>query len=334
MKDFIKKNAFLCVLIVLLACVSIFYIYDTNTGKLPGKRSGNEDVVYEIDGQDVTAADFYDQMYQRGGDQAVAELFARAVTSQGVETTEDMKAWAQNQAASIIQNYKYNYGADYANVIGESLIQAGYSGFDDLEQYLIDYRKEALLAARYAEAHFDELKIRNISYLLIMNNGEDTEARRAAVDAAFAEGMSFADAAKQFSEDTSTSYLGGVLGVIDVNTSNLDEAFLNAALTLDEGETSDWVYSENFGYFRIRNNASTPESLQETAVMQALEEAGLTEEDKDTITVDPYEKLTTTYDTTLNGKAIMAKAEELGMDFGGDTELEDMIYRYFGAEKE
>ena len=212
MKEFIKKNIFLCILIVLLAGISIFYIYDTNTGKLAGKRSGNEDVVYEIAGEDVTAGDYYDKMYQRGGDQTVAELFGRAVTAQAVETTDDLKAWAQNQAASIVQNYKYNYGADYANVIAQSLIQAGYSGFDDLEQYLIDYRKEAILAARYAEAHFDELQIRNISYILIMN-GDDVETRKAAVDAAFAEGMSFADAAKQFSEDTSSSYLGGVLGV-------------------------------------------------------------------------------------------------------------------------
>ena len=333
MGNFIKKNLFLCVLIVLLAGISIFYIYDTNTGKLPGKRSGTEDVVYEINGEDITAERYYEQMYDAGGNTTVAVLFGRAVTDQGIETTSDMKAWAQNQAATIIQNYKYSYGSSYEEVIAEALIDAGYNGFDDLEQYLLDYRKQTMLTAEYAKEHFDELKIRNISYILIMS-GDDEEGRKAAVDAAFAADRTFADIAKEFSEDTSTSYNGGVLGVIDANSTNLDEAFLNAALDLKEGETSGWVYSENFGWFRIRNNASTPETLEEIAVLQALEEAGLTEEDRDLISVDPYESLVSGYDTTLTGKAILAKAEELGTDFGGDEELKAMIYRYYGAEVE
>ena len=333
MGNFIKKNIFLCIIIALLAGISIFYIYDTNTGKLPGKRSGTEDVVYEINGEDITAEQFYEQMYQNGGEQIVAELFGRTVVDQAIETTPDLEAWAQNQAAAVEQNYKYSYGASYKDVIGQALIEAGYSGYEDLQQYMLDYRKRILLSEQYAEQHFDELKIRSISYLLIME-GENTEDRKAAVDAAFAEGKSFADVAKEFSEDTSTAYSGGVLGVIDANTNNLDEAFLTAALALEEGMTSPWVHSEQFGWFRIRNDASTPETLEETVIQQALAEAGLTEEDRDLITVNPYETLVSQYDASLTGKAILATAEALGTDFGGDDELKAMILDYYGAEEE
>ncbi|MBQ1447430.1 MAG: peptidylprolyl isomerase, partial [Solobacterium sp.] len=121
MGNFIKKNIFLCIIIALLAGISIFYIYDTNTGKLPGKRSGTEDVVYEINGEDITAEQFYEQMYKNGGEQIVAELFGRTVVDQSIETTADLEAWAQNQAAAVEQNYKYSYGASYKDVIGQAL---------------------------------------------------------------------------------------------------------------------------------------------------------------------------------------------------------------------
>ena len=62
--------------------------------------------------------------------------------------------------------------------------------------------------------------------------------------------------------------------------------------------------------------------------------AGLTEEDRDLITVNPYETLVSQYDASLTGKAILATAEALGTDFGEDDELKAMILDYYGAEEE
>ncbi len=325
MNNFLKKNWFISVLVAVFACVSVYYIYDTNHGKLKGKTSGGEDVVYEINGQDVTVSAFYDTLYSTYGNSALASMMEKSVTEQAVETTEEMKTNAAAQAANIISSYQSSYPGNYREQLDAILQQMGYSGMDDLENYLINYQKSSEITKQYAKDHFDELKIRKISYLLIQfsEDSEKTEepnadeaARRQAVDDAFAAGSTFAEAAAAYSEDSSTAENGGVLGIVDTNTEGLDEAFLNAALSLKEGEVSDWVYSPSFGYFRIRNDASTPESLEASA------EEG----------TDPYEELTTNYDTTLSGFAIWAKAEELGLDFLGNEELASSMKKYYGIE--
>ena len=321
MSGFIKKNWFICIIALQLAGVSAFFIYDTNKGKLRGKAVDGEDVVYEINGEDVKVSDYYDKLYQSGGDQAVYALFEKAVLAD-VEATDDMKAAAAAQAQNVIANYRSTYPASYETVLTRALRQVGYSSYEDLEEYMLQYQKYLKVGADYAKAHTDDLKVRNISYILIQfgegstpetTPTEDEQARMQAVDDALAAGTDFAEVAKQYSEDSSTAASGGVLGTIDVNTTSLDTAFQDAALALDEDEVSDWVYSANFGYFRIRNNASTAESL---AALQ--EESG----------TDPYQDLIYSYDMMVNSQALWERAQELGLTFNED--LEGMLKETLG----
>ena len=136
----------------------------------------------------------------------------------------------------------------------------------------------------------------------------------------------FAKAAKQFSEDPSTAEKGGVLGTVDVNTSTLDKAFLDAALQLKEGETTDWVYSSNFGYFRIHCNAASEDSL--TA---AYREQNSIPEGVEVTKEEVFNSLLSSYDTTLAGKALWEKGQELGMTFT-DPGLETKLKQYMEAE--
>ena len=332
MGSFIKKNWFVSLLIVVFACISIYVIYDNNKGKLKGKQSGGEDVVYSVGDQDVTVSAFYDDLYDQAGTNAVVTMFEKALVGQSVETTDEMKEFAETQKTSIESNYRNNYGTDYADYLAQDLASMGYT---DLEDYLITYRKTQQIVSDYAKAHFDELKIRRISYILIQHETvetqtdeegnvietvhptEDEQARMKAVDDAFAAGDDFATVAQNFSEDTSTASTGGVLGVIDTNTTTLDSAFQEAALALSEGEVSDWVHSDTFGYFKIRCDAATAESV----------EAAYTDS-------DPYDELTQNYDTVLRSKALWEKAEALGMDFKGNTELEEAIKNAYGMNEE
>jgi foldase protein PrsA len=313
MGNFLKKNWFVLLVALIFAGISIFYIYDTNKGKLKGKNVNGEDVVYEINGEDVTASMFYDDLYKTGGKDAVLTLFQRAVADAGIETTNEIKDTAAAQAKQVIANFQNSYGSDYQTYLDSALAETGYT---DLEEYLITVQKLDMVSAEYAKAHFDDLRIRQISYILVKFTDsdnvtaeptEDEAARMKAVDDALASGT-FADAAIAHSEDDSTASTGGVLGVIDKNASNLDAAFLEAALALKEGETSDWVRSENFGYFRIMCTAATAETL----------EANNTD-------VDPYLQLVQSYDTSLENNAIWAKAQELGVDFKNNADLEKEI---------
>ena len=94
MSTFLKKNWFVCLLTVAFASMSVFYIYDTNKGKLKGKNVNGEDVVYSVNNEDVTTSEFYDSLYKSGGISTVASLFQRAVLDQSVETTTEMKTYA------------------------------------------------------------------------------------------------------------------------------------------------------------------------------------------------------------------------------------------------
>ena len=252
-------------------------------------------------------------LYEDAGNQAVYALFEKAVLA-GIEPTDEMKAAAAAQAQNVIANYRTSYPTNYQDVLTRALRQVGYSSYEDLEEYMLQYQKYLQVGADYARAHTEDLKVRNISYILIKLGSDSTpettptadeQARKQAVDDALAAGTDFAEVAKQYSEDSSTAAAGGVLGTIDVNTTSLDTAFQDAALALNEGEVSDWVYSPNFGYFRIRNNASTAESLA------ALQEASGT---------DPYQDLIYSYDMTVNSRALWERAQELGMTFNEDLE--------------
>ena len=334
MDKFIKKNWFVCILIVIFAGISVFYIYDTNKGKLKGKTANGEGVVYSVGDTDVTATDFYNAMYEDNGPAALYQKIAISVADQSIETTDEMKENAKASASQVISNYASSYPTNYREMIGSQLVSMGYSGIDDLETFLVSSYKQSALTSQYIQDHFDEIKPRNISYILIkFENGdsgegtptEDEQKRMDAVDEALASGT-FEDAAKQFSEDPSTSETGGVLGTLDANTTSLDSAFQEASLALKEGEVSDWVYSSNFGYFKIKCNASTHEGM-----IKAYREQNNLTEDIEVNDAQVYDSLLSNYDTTLTGKAVWEKAQELGLTFT-DPATEEAVRKYAGME--
>ena len=323
MGKFLKKNWFVVLLTICFTAIITFYIYDTNKDKLKGKTANGEDVVYEVDGVDKTADTFYDELYQENGTSNLITLFKKAVADASVSTTSSIKETASSQAASIRSSYQSSYGSSYESYLQSDLLSTGYS---DLEEYLIEQQKINQVSADYAKEHFDDLSIRQVSYILIKfddtNNPtqDPTDAEKKkmdAVDAALKEGKSFSDAAIEFSEDTSTASSGGDLGVIDKNSSALDTNFLEASLALKEGEVSEWVRSDSFGYFKIMVTASTPETLEANNPSS-----------------DPYVSLVQNYDTTLENTAIWEKASELGIDFSGNEEVEAAVKKYFNITED
>ncbi len=329
MQNFIKKNWFVCLLAICFAVISTFYIYDTNKGKLKGKTSGGESVVYEINGKDVTVSQFYDDMFETAGNSALYHALTRAVTN-SIETTEDMETTAASQASQIVANYSQSYSTSYREEIGAELQTLGYSGYEELELYLVDSQKVTVLTTDYAKNHFEDLKARAISYILIMpsttvtnedgtsetitRTDEEIEALKEEISEKLANGTSFYDLAVEYSDDSTSAPTGGYLGVIDVNTTNLDETFFNTSMDLDEGEVSEWVHSDQFGEFLILNNASTAESFEEFYI-----ESNTTDDTTTVDVTDAYIEFIQSYDTTLANKAIYEAAEVLGLSFSDES---------------
>lgn len=320
MGKFLKKNWFVVLVATLFIGVVSYYIYDTNKGKLKGKKANGEDVVYEVNGNDTTASQFYDELYASSGTSSATALFKQAVADASISTTSEMKDNAKKQAESIKSNYQSNYGSGYESYLENDLKSTGYS---DLEEYLIAVQKINQITADYAKKNFDDLSIRQVSYILVKFEDSsnpsaeptaDEQSRMDAVDAELEKGTDFATVATDHSEDTSTAPNGGNLGVIDKNTTSLDSTFLTTSLALKEGEVSEWVRSDSFGYFKIMCTAATQKTLENNNTDS-----------------DPYLALVQNYDSTLENTAIWNQAQELGIDFKGNDDIEKAIKTAFNV---
>ena len=80
----IKKYWFVCLVGVLLIGASIYFAYDQNKGKLPGKTVGGEDVVFSIGDEDITAGEFYDTLFNEMGVAGVYQFMEKAVVLQSI----------------------------------------------------------------------------------------------------------------------------------------------------------------------------------------------------------------------------------------------------------
>ncbi len=102
---------------------------------------------------------------------------------------------------------------------------------------------------------------REVSHILLSSDQGDEEeliAKLADLKKRVAEGESFADLAKEFSDDIGTAEQGGSLGIIAAG--GMDPAFEEAAFSLsEEGDVSEPVVSQ-FGVHLIRLDSVTPES--------------------------------------------------------------------------
>ena len=213
MGKFLKKNWFVVLLTICFTAIITFYIYDTNKDKLKGKTANGEDVVYEVDGVDKTADTFYDELYQENGTSNLITLFKKAVADASVSTTSSIKETASSQAASIRSSYQSSDGSSYESYLQSDLLSTGYS---DLEEYLIEQQKINQVSADYAKEHFDDLSIRQVSYILIKfddtNNPtqDPTDAEKKkmdAVDAALKEG------AVELNTDKLRAEIGQIKGI-------------------------------------------------------------------------------------------------------------------------
>ncbi len=278
MKKFLKENWFVAVIAVFFVAISIYYAYDQNKDNLPSKSVNGKDVVVSADDYNVTADDLYDQLYKTYGKNKLFMSFYKAVIDANIETTDELQAEIDStvsQTVSYYTNY-YGYGISYLNQIAQY-----YYGYNDFTDYVTYQLKAEDLYAKYIEEHASEfvtdefISTNNphvVSYCLIKmsdpaNPTEDDLQRLEKAKKAYAEEYSadtFADFAKAYSEDSSTADAGGKLGYVDVNSSLVD-AFKNAALALNSGEVTDWIYDENYGYFLIKCDSTSYEDYKDDA---------------------------------------------------------------------
>lgn len=319
----IKRQWFVVLVAVLLGATIIYYVYDQNKDNLPSKSVGGKDVVFTVADTDVTTDEFYSELYNQYGIQAVYLFFERAVIDASVETTQVIKTKAEVEADNIKASFQSYYGNGYEAYIVEALKSLGYSKIEDLTTYFEYVYKRQEMMNKYIDTNMDTLypgfaetnKPRVVSHVLVTmadpdNPTADESSRFEAAKAAYANGLSFEEMVTQYSEDTSNNTNKGLLGYVDAKTSFVTE-FLSVALALNEGETSDWVKTQ-YGYHLIRVDSTQLDSLKE---YQEFYSAILSN------------------DTTLELNIIWNKAVELNVDFMGNEELKADLLKYMGIEE-
>lgn len=321
MKEYIKKYGVLTLIICFLIGAIGVYAYSQMQSRVPGKSVNGEDIVYSINNENVSANTLYDQMYDINGIGSVYLTFEKAVLDQAIETTQDMEDIAAYNAQQIIANYQSSYGDGYEDYIVSALRQSGYESIADLQPYLISQLKGEELVKNYLAENPDiyaafeeEYQPRKVSHILVKmadseNPTEEELAKVQEIEDALAAGDDFGTVATEYSDDSSASSAGS-LGWMDVNT-NFVESFKEAALALNEGEVSDWVVSE-YGYHLIKCDESIYETLSQ---------------DSD------FVSNVLTSDVSLKPEAVWAKAQELGVDFNGNSDLEAQLKEYMLLEE-
>ncbi|RHO28146.1 foldase protein PrsA [Amedibacterium intestinale] len=279
MIDIIKKQWFVILIALIFIGFSIFCIYDTNKGKLPGKSVDGKDVVVSLEKENITADELYDEIYKTYGDSVLMNQFNNAVIDEAVKTTDELKETAKQIRTNVetnAQNYASSYQMSSEEYITTMLKQQGYE-YEQLDDFCLLAAKMQKMQNDYIDKNFDSLfddyykekQPRTVSHILIkvadVNNPSEEEQKQIdAVNKELKEGKSFEEVAKKYSADGSAEN-GGSLGLMDTDTQYV-ESFKKAALGLKSNETSEWVKesNENYsGWHLIKAGKTTKEEIKE-----------------------------------------------------------------------
>ena len=241
-----------------------------------------KDVIYSLNGEDyLFADDLYEELYEDyGGELGFISLFHELV-NEYVPTTDELTSMAANSAAGLLQQY----GEEQ---LGQQLVQLGYRGIEDLNDYcLFGIKYQNLQTELYVnqadkntQPVIDKENPRYVSHILIkiedietiqnedgtttykLNPTEEETKKLEDCQAALAkDDKAFGEIAQEYSDDPGSATQGGYLGLVfnSYNTyaqSPYVEEFLKGALEADKELGTPLVVESRYGYHIIK--AETP----------------------------------------------------------------------------
>ena len=329
MIEILKKQWFVILIALIFVSFAIFYAYDTNKDKLPGKSVDSQDLVASVSGKNISAEDVYKDLKNSMGGSVMYLYFERAVVDQSVDTTSKLKEEAQTKAKAYRQQVEAQYGTDTDEFLRKGLNSIGY-GADELEDYFLHYLKVDKLTNSYIEKHlkklfepiYKEKNPRVVSHILIKmedpKNPTEKELKKVKkVEDALAKGEDFAKVAKKYSDDAGSKAAGGNLGYADTDTSFV-QAFKDKAFAMKEGEVSDWVQVSSTDY-----NGWHKIKIDETDMNTIM---------KDKNAKEGLYKAIQTANPEMRSTIIWEQAKKLKIDFK-DKELKKALMDYMGIKE-
>ncbi len=331
MVEILKKQWFVVLIAIILISFALFSIWDTNKGKLKGKSADGKDVVASVADQNIFADDVFDTIKTQSADEYLYQKFQDAVANEAIASDDDIKASAKLQAEQIEESMKASDPTNYKSNIQSQMEKFGYR---DLNEYCLTSTKVEKLLTNYMDEHMEELfkpnqeskRGRIVSHILIQmedsaNPSDEEKAKVEKVEKALAEGKSFAEVAKEFSDDTSSATIGGLVGYCDEDSSLVDE-FKATALSLNKNQVSDWVKVSSTNY----------SGWHKIIVLENDMEGILNyEDDNDTVIYQVYRSIMNA-NQNLDKKIVWEAAQKLDVTYGSD-EIKKQLLDYMGIEE-
>lgn len=276
MSEFLRKYWFVTLIGVAFVGVLIYFVIDLNKDNVSTKKADGQDVVASTTLGDITSGALFDELEPNGAN-VLYNLYRNQIVDQAVEADAAMKSEAKTMAKNIENNMKSDATGKTRESIEQTLASYGFTGDNAPYEYAMTSLKIRKLDADYIKNNFKDLKLfapengRTVSIITMQVSNdqvlsENAEEKQKSIQAALDEGKSFADVAKEFSEDEATAKNGGFYGYIDASTQDLDANVINAALALENGGTSDWISVQPdamsmFTLYKVHVDETDPEKL-------------------------------------------------------------------------
>ena len=233
------------------------------TGCGSSKLKNGEEVVFSVNGKNITADTFYKELKEKYAKTLMIDVIDKKILDEVYKNDTDIEKQASNTIESIKNQYSDNWE--------ETLENAGYSSENDLkEEYVLsfqrqkaikDYVKENIsddeIKKYYDEETAGDIRCKHILISVKDDSDEestgltDEEAKKKAEELIkkLDEGAKFDDLAKENSTDTGSASNGGDLGYF--NKGEMVEEFETAAYKLKKNEYTKEPVKTTYGYHII-----------------------------------------------------------------------------------
>ena len=290
------------------------------------KLKDNNTVVKTDEGK-ISADTLYEELRDKYGISVLVDMIDHQLFDEKYETDdeeeetinaqiEQMKSQYNNDDEAFLAAIQQYLGVENEDELKE-MLSLEYKRNLAIEDYVKDSVTDDEIQKYYDDEVIGDIKVRHI---LIkpdttddMSTEEQTEAEEKAKKEAedlikqLDDGADFEELAKEHSDDTGSASDGGLIDYFN-RDDNMDEAFLNASIDLEEGKYTEEPVQSSYGYHIIlKVDQKKKPKLKEVKndVIQTLADNKLNE------------------DASLRYNALIAIREDAGIEFNDDSLKKD-----------
>ena len=287
----------------------------------------DNNTVVKTDEGKISADTLYEELRDKYGISVLVDMIDHQLFDEKYETDdeeeetinaqiEQMKSQYNNDDEAFLAAIQQYLGVENEDELKE-MLSLEYKRNLAIEDYVKDSVTDDEIQKYYDDEVIGDIKVRHI---LIspettddMSTEEQTEAEEKAKKEAedlikqLDDGADFEELAKEHSDDTGSASDGGLIDYFN-RDDNMDEAFLNASIDLEEGKYTEEPVQSSYGYHIIlKVDQKKKPKLKEVKndVIQTLADNKLNE------------------DASLRYNALIAIREDAGIEFNDDSLKKD-----------